>query len=240
MELIITFLVGLFIVAGAIIEGSSKNESIENITISLALSTMVILALTDLLPEAKEYLDDGILLVVLVGLGFGLLMLLDHFSIDDHHDINKDHYDDHEVAHIGVATAIAIILHNIVEGMAVYSVSLNSVNTGLLMGLSIGLHNIPFGMVIASTLKHESKSKKNIILLLVSISTFIGGLMMKLVAGLISDFLLGAIMALSLGMVGYIIVMELIPFVLESENKKQSLLSIVLGVLLMVVSHLLG
>ena len=38
-----------------------------------------------------------------------------------------------------------------IEGMAIYTSVLSSVELGTLMCIGVGLHNIPMGMVLAST-----------------------------------------------------------------------------------------
>ena len=85
--------------------------------------------------------------------------------------------------HIGIITSVALIIHNIIEGMAVYTTAITA-NLSLVIGmtLGVGFHNLPLGMVIASSIyqTNKSKSKTIIFLLAVSISTFIGGLIVYL------------------------------------------------------------
>ena len=57
---------------------------------------------------------------------------------------------------------MAVILHNIIEGMSLYIVS-SDIISGLFMCLGIGLHNIPLGLIIASTLYNSNYSKKDTI-----------------------------------------------------------------------------
>ena len=57
MSLLITFLLGIFILAGAFIARSARNRKlIEQISISVAFGTMIALAVTELFPEAIENL----------------------------------------------------------------------------------------------------------------------------------------------------------------------------------------
>ena len=84
-----------------------------------------------------------------------------------------------ELFHLGIVSSIAIIFHNLIEGMAIYATVTNSVSMGILMGIGVGLHNIPMGMLIASALVKARVGflKKVVILLPISISTF-GGVIM--------------------------------------------------------------
>lgn len=55
MALSITFLLGIFIIAGAAIARSTKDsELIEQLSISIAFGTMSALAVLELLPESME------------------------------------------------------------------------------------------------------------------------------------------------------------------------------------------
>ena len=133
-------------------------------------------------------------------------------------------------------SAIAIVLHNIVEGMTVYSVASQSLNSGITLALGVALHNIPMGAFIYSTLKSESKGKRNTILILSSFSTFIGGLVMMGLSSILSPSFFIVLMSLALGMVLYILFWELMPSALHSKEKKTTIFGAVLGLLLVVAS----
>ena len=58
MGILITFFLGVFILLGAAIAKSAKNEKlIEQLSISIAFGTMSALTLTELIPEAVEGID---------------------------------------------------------------------------------------------------------------------------------------------------------------------------------------
>ena len=95
------------------------------------------------------------------------------------------------------------------------------------------------GMVIYSTLEKEKKNKKIILLSLVVLSTFIGGLLMLLISNLLNEFVMGILICITLGMLLYIIIFELIPHILHSKNKLLSIIGIVIGVLVILISSML-
>ena len=150
-----------------------------------------------------------------------------------HHECSNEN-----LRHIGIVSLVAIVLHNIIEGIAVYSIATESFKTGLFVALGVGLHNIPMGMVISSTLEYESKSKKILALLLATLSTFIGGIIMLLLNPYINELLIGILIALTLGMIIYIELFELIPHMRHSNNKKVSLIGILIGIIIIVISTL--
>ena len=241
MGLLITFVLGLFILIGVFLVKISKNTKlIENLSISVALGCMISLAVSDLFPEIYETFSNKIyLIIIFVVIGVLILKLLDIFIPEHDHEHGLSHECTEEnLLHIGIVSTIAIVLHNIIEGMAVYSITTESVKVGLLMALGVGLHNSPMGMVIYSTLKKEDKKKRILMILLSTISTFIGGLLMALISSLISDFVIGILLCLTLGMIIYIVFFELLPHVLHSKNKVLSIIGILIGILIIIISSM--
>ena len=88
------------------------------------------------------------------------------------------------------------------------------------------------------TLKKEDKKKRILMILLSTISTFIGGLLMALISSLISDFVIGILLCLTLGMIIYIVFFELLPHVLHSKNKVLSIIGILIGILIIIISSM--
>ena len=107
------------------------------------------------------------------------------------------------------------------------------------MCFGIGLHNIPLGMVITSTIyKSNNNIKKTLtIVILVSLSTFLGGLIMMLLSGaLVNELILGILLSITLGMLIYISVFELLPKMLESKDKKTIISGILIGIILITIT----
>ena len=141
--------------------------------------------------------------------------------------------------HIGIISAIAIILHNTVEGMTVYSLTLESIRQGVLLSLGVGLHNIPMGMLIYASLENEKRSKRYLIMALASLSTFFGGLLMTLISPLLNEFVLGILICITLGMILYIIFFELISDLLRRKHWLLSAIGSAIGVLILLASTLM-
>lgn len=244
MGLLLTFLLGLFILVGVAIVHicHGRHHTIENFSIALACGTMTALVFADLLPEAIEHLEEGptaIVIIVCIAAGVGVLKILDHFIPDHDGERSLNHEcTEGNVTHIGIITTVAVTLHNLIEGMAVYSVAAESFETGLLMALGVGLHNIPMGIIIASTLEHERLSRRIGFLATASLSTFAGGLVMFLAWGAISDFAIGILISLTLGMIVYIVAFELVPHMIHTRKWGLSALGVVLGVAIVLVSLL--
>lgn len=243
--LFFTLILGLFIIFGAFIVQLFKNkDKFILISLSMAFGVMMTLIVLELFPEAYEIfsikynLYVAITLIIVIGvLGYFLLKILDRF-IPDH-----EKEDESNLMHIGIVSSIAIIIHNIIEGMAIYSTINSSLTLGLMLSIGVGLHNIPLGMAISSAFYDsiENKRKSNIIILLISLSTFVGGLIMFLFSGMfVNEFIIGIILSVTIGMLVYINISEILPRLIESKDKKTVVISTVLGIIILIVSTLFG
>jgi len=241
MAILITFLAGISILIGAVIIKTVKNpHTIEQISIALALGSLLSLMLFDLLPDLLHSGEElpFFLTIIFTLLGVGLLRILDFF-IPEHEDTEENH-DDENAAHIGLISAIAVILHNIIEGMTVYSLSLSSQSQGVIFAIGIALHNIPMGMLIDSTLEGHKKSARYGILSAVTLSTLFGGILMTVISSVLTEAVITALVAIALGMIIYIVFFELLPHVLKTRPLPPSLIASVVGFLLVLGSSILG
>ena len=242
MGLLVTFILGLFIVIGVlVIKLFKRTKTIELLSIAIALGTMISLVLFELIPEIFETFQGSLYLPITFTIfGVIILKLLDNFipEHDDEHSLSHN-CSEENLIHIGIVSSVAIILHNIIEGMAVYNMTLESFKLGFLVSLGVGLHNIPMGMIIYSTLKNEDKKKRIILLSLVTLSTFFGGIIMLLISSLLNNFVIGILICITLGMLIYIIIFELLPHLAHSKDKILSFIGIVIGIIIILISNLL-
>ncbi len=247
MALFYTVISGIFILIGALVAIlTKKNKKFIQFSISMALGVMVMLVCIELIPESQELIGNyvngylkGLIMFVFVISGMLLLKVLDMFIPD--HEIENENIKSQNLYHIGIVSSVALILHNIIEGMMIYSSSVTDVGIGFLLTLGVGLHNIPMGMVIESTISSSNSSKlKNILnLIVISSSTLIGGIIMLLLKKYINDLVLGILFCITLGMLIYIIVFELLGEVIESKDKKTSLMGIIVGIVIFLFSFFL-
>lgn len=235
MALVVTFVLGLFIIVGAFIAIWTKdNERFTNFALGLAFGVMVMLMGVDLIPEVISIysLERWYLIVIFVLLGVLILKGLDLF-IPDHDDNGSN-----QLVHIGVISSVALVIHNIIEGMAVYAACSSSFKTGLLLSVGIGLHNIPLGMVIASIIYNSNGDKRKLFLIMffLSLSTFVGGILMFILNNNVNEIMLGVLLCITLGMIIYISLLEILPKVIKSKDKKTTFMGVVLGIILLMIT----
>ena len=245
LALFITFLLGFFIIIGVIIAFFlKKQKKVLDFIFAFALSILTMLILVDLLGHTIEHL--GIkhiyLFILFTCLGLLIFKIIDDF-VPEHEDAKMTKKEEKKnIVHIGVLTTIALIIHNFVEGMAIYLTSANDINLGIMMALGVGLHNIPLGIIITTTLNSDKNTGKYLFCIIsLFISSFLGGLLLYLLnINTVSDIVIGSLLALTIGMLLYIIIFELYPKVKKTTNKKITIIGLVTGVIIALIGMFIG
>lgn len=230
----ITLLSGLSFFIGYLITKLIKDEK-KLITFSVGFSFTIILGLifTDLLPECLEFTDNKLIILIFVILGILLLKVLDLFIPDHEHEHTKkkDHME-----HIGLISTLALFIHNVIEGTAIYTATLSSISIGLFTSLGVSFHNIPLGIQISSLVKN--KKEKLTLLKILSLSSIFGVIILKLFKITLTSYISGILISITLGMLIYIAFFELLCEIKENMKKKELLIGIITGIVLILVSHL--
>ena len=245
LALFITFLLGFFIIIGVIIAFFlKKQKKVLDFIFAFALSILTMLILVDLLGHTIEHL--GIkhiyLFILFTCLGLLIFKIIDDF-VPEHEDAKMTKKEEKKnIVHIGVLATIALIIHNFVEGMAIYLTSANDVNLGIMMALGVGLHNIPLGIIITTTLNSDKNTGKYLFCIIsLFISSFLGGLLLYLLnINTVSDIVIGSLLALTIGMLLYIIIFELYPKVKKTTNKKITIIGLITGVIIALIGMFIG
>ena len=247
--LLVTLIAGLFFLVGLVITRVAKNkDKLFNFSISLAFVIMLGLIIFDLVPELFENIEtyaNGIKVLIFVGsiaVGFGLLKGLDLIVPHHHHDhfegeTNTEEHNSN-LYHIGLVTCIALVLHNIIEGSAIYINSLISIKIGVLMALGVGLHNIPLGMEICTTLNlSEKKWYQNVPpVLAIVLSTTLGGVTAYYLNINSNPLVMASLIGVTIGMAAYLVVFELFKEVKRNFGDIPSMLGILCGTIIVVIS----
>ena len=245
LALFITFLLGFFIIIGVIIAFFlKKQKKVLDFIFAFALSILTMLILVDLLGHTIEHL--GIkhiyLFILFTCLGLLIFKIIDDF-VPEHEDAKMTKKEEKKnIVHIGVLATIALIIHNFVEGMAIYLTSANDINLGIMMALGVGIHNIPLGIIITTTLNSDKNTGKYLFCIIsLFISSFLGGLLLFLLnINAVSDIVIGSLLALTIGMLLYIIIFELYPKVKKTTNKKITIIGLVTGVIIALIGTFIG
>lgn len=244
---ILSFIAGISTVIGALIIfiDKRKNNKIVTISLSFAAGVMICVSLTDLLPNSYNMIlntcDSFIkILLTLIFMVIGILIsiIIDKYLPDQ---INKE-VDNKKLYKIGIVSMVAIILHNIPEGIATFITSSNNIKLGITLSIAIALHNIPEGISIAVPIYHSTNNKFKAILysLLSGMSEVFGSIISYLfLAPLINEHVMAALYAIIAGIMTHISIYELIPGAYKESSLKPVLKWFLVGFIIMVLSHLL-
>lgn len=240
----LSFLIGLMISRFA-----RKKEEIVTFSIALALSVTIGMILFDLIPECfeifKEYtlFEQIIRIASMVILGIFILRVLDLFvpTHTHHHKDNEKNHEEHKshLKHIGIVTTLSLFIHNILEGAAIFTASLTSVSIGIMMMIGVALHNIPLGIEIASSFDQKQKGLSLLLFSLLVLSPFLGSVLVFCLPTSISSLLEGYMICLSLGMMLYLVLFELLAEFFAHRHKKASLFGLFCGMIIMCIALLL-
>lgn len=137
---------------------------------------------------------------------------------------------------------IAIMLHNIPEGIATYLTSNHDVKLGITLAIALALHNIPEGISVAVPIYYSTGNKRKAFLytLVSGMSEFLGAIIASIfLVGFSNDFFMGCLYAVIAGIMMHISIYELLPSSFKYKKPLKTILFFGIGVLFMLISSLL-
>ncbi len=250
--LLLTLLVGIFFALGIFMLKLFKNKNILNsLTTGITFVIMLYLIFFDLLPEINEIFHPFkrskymVLILIFAFLGYTLLKLLDLFVPQHHHrhrekEDNLEEHNNH-LFHIGLITAVSLILHNLLEGITIYATGLTDLKLGLLMAISVGCHNFPLGIEVAASMdaSNHKKFTKYLILFFLIISSSLGAFTLYVLGIELNTMIEGILLSITLGMLVYISMFELYPEIKRNKNNKEIKTGLKIGFILSILLFLL-
>lgn len=173
--LILTLIAGLSTGIGSFISLLAKKTNTNFLCASLGFSAgiMLYVSFMEMLPQAKELMSDefgekiGYLYLILSFFGgIGFIILID-FMIPKNinpHEL-RDVSDEHEInkKHLhrtGLLIALTIGIHNFPEGIATFMTGLGSLDLAIPITFAIAIHNIPEGIAVSVPIYHATGSRK--------------------------------------------------------------------------------
>lgn len=217
-----------------------KSETIIALSLAFSAGIMLTISVFSLIPEAfiltalKFKIFPACLLVAI----FVVIGILFSIFVDKKIDMTISN---NQLYKLGLISVIALMLHNIPEGITTFVSSNVNQKLGITLAISIALHNIPEGISIAVPIYYSTgKIKKAFAYTVLSgFSEFAGAIVAYLfLAKYVNDFVLAIILACTAGIMLHISMYELIPNALSYGNKNQAVLAFILGSFVMVICGL--
>lgn len=237
ISFILSLLAGLSTLLGLlVIFLKNKNDNIIAFSLSFAAGVMICVSFTDLIPESINVLKDKfqnfplfIITLIFIVLGMLLSIFIDKIFPSKENKLYQ----------VGVISMIAIILHNIPEGIITFLTANTKITLGLTIAIAIALHNIPEGISIAVPIYYSTNNKKltSFYVLLSAISEPFGALLAySFLSPHLNNLTLGFLFSLTAGIMLHISFYELLPTSMSYNNKKITYVSFILGFLFMYFS----
>lgn len=205
----ITSLSGLFTMFGcSLLFIRVKNvDKFINRCLIISSSIMLFISFFDLIPASFSYISKiyefnvSIALIGIYALFGGILV----------HMINRNKKSSNSLYKLGIISMIALILHNIPEGIITFLTTSKNTSLGLYLTSSIALHNIPEGMIISIPIYYGEKSRKKSIIytLIAALSEPLGALISYLFLYNINNYLFGIILSITAGIMIYLSIYEI-------------------------------
>lgn len=170
----LTLIAGLSTGIGSVLAFFTKKDNRRFLATSLGFSAgvMIYVSFMEMIPEASQSLVEGFgpklgtlyLLLSFFG-GMGLITLIDFIIPEDKnphemHDISILEKQQKGLGKTGLLVALSIGIHNFPEGIATFTSALNGLEVALPITFAIALHNIPEGIAVSVPIYQATGNKK--------------------------------------------------------------------------------
>lgn len=239
IPLIISTIAGLStLLGGVVVFLNIKNkESFLSFVLSFSLSVMISISVFELIPESiiSLYKLYGLLPSLFIGVG-GFLI---GGSVVNRINSKIERISNNNLYNIGILSMVALMIHNLPEGILTFMTSYKDLSMGISLGIAIMLHNIPEGISISIPIYYSTGNKfKSLLYTLISgLSEPLGALLAYiLLKNFINDLTISIILILVSGIMINLSINDILPEVNKYNKKKQSILGMILGLILVLIN----
>ena len=236
---LLTTLAGLSTLIGAFIIffSKKKKDSIIIGSLGFASGVMIFVSFTDLIPNSYNLFTNTysiifsiLLLLVAMNIGVILSKTINKFVPNNNNSLYR----------VGILSMLAIILHNIPEGIATYITNCSDITLGLSLTIAIAAHNIPEGISISVPIFYATGSKLKAFLytFISGISELIGAVLAAIfLAPFISDTLMAFLYSIIAGIMIYLSITELLKTSLNYKKYSITLIWFIVGIVFILINH---
>jgi len=255
LSLGLTTIVGLSMGLGSLLSFIVKETNKRFLSLSLSFSAgiMIYVSFMAILPEGMELVEshyggEGGGFIPLIGFFGGMLITAiiekvvhkfgGHYH-GHHHDHDHHHKEDDHLSKLGLMSAIAIAIHNLPEGLAIFTAGLKDITVAIPIAGAVILHNIPLSIAISVPIYHSTGSKKKAFVysLLVGLCQPLGAIIGYLVlSNFFTDLLFGILFSIVAGIMIFVSLDELLPSSQKGQDHHISVYGAIAGMIVMAIS----
>lgn len=233
---IVTTVAGLSTMLGIIPIYIKFKDTDKIICMALAFASgiMFSVSINSLIPESYDLLKENLNInkvIILMILFFLIGVLLTSFIDKIFKKI------DNKLYKIGIINMLALMIHNIPEGILTFSTTTTNISLGLTLALSIMFHNIPEGLSISIPIYYSTNSRKKAVFYtaISGFSEVLGAILTYLfLFKYINNYFIGIVLSLTTGIMIYISMFELLKNSFEYKKKRISYLFFLIGFIFMI------
>ncbi len=262
---LLTLFVGLTMGFGSLFSFLLKDENKKFLSFSLSFSAgiMIYISFMEILPEGIHMIEGTFngnrghimgLTAFFGGMVFTALLekLVHSMGGHHHHDIDEDHahlkekhnhdMDKGHLEKLGIMTAVSIAIHNLPEGLVIFTTGLKDITLAIPLSIAVILHNIPLSIAISVPIYYASKSKKKAFLYasLVGLCQPLGAILgYMILSNFFNDMIFGLLFCIISGIMIFVSLDELLPTSQQYEDHHFSVYGTIFGMIVMAISLML-
>ena len=157
--------------SGIALLAKKTNRNFLSLALGFSAGIMIYVSFMEMMPTALSGLTEafgskiGTLYLVLAFFGGIVLINLIDFLIPEQVNPHEAHgieemQSEANLKRTGIMVALSIAIHNFPEGIATFTSALTSLDIAIPITLAIAIHNIPEGIAVAVPIYHASGSRK--------------------------------------------------------------------------------
>ncbi|MBR6389225.1 MAG: zinc transporter ZupT [Opitutales bacterium] len=264
IALVLASLAGAATMIGGVFTFFLKKNSFKALSYGLSFSAgvMLFLSFMEIMPEAQKDLAKSVSansarIIATAGFFVGIILSaiidrifpehisggeveIDGSHIDLHacHTHSKFKKSPRDFSKLGIFAAVDLTIHNFPEGLSVFISGVDNISLGMSIAIAIALHNIPEGISVALPIYITSGSRKKALFYTAvsSVAEPLGAVCgMMFLAHFSAEYVLGAFLAFTAGIMVYLSIDELLPAAKEYEDSHESVTGVIGGMMLMAV-----
>lgn len=258
---VLTLLVGLSMGLGSLLSFliSESHKKLLSLSLSFSAGIMIYVSFMEMLPEGihliEDYVGEGSSWVALIWFFAGMFLTAviegfvhayaGEFHVHGHnHKFEHEHHheeveDNSHLTKLGLMSAIAIAIHNVPEGLALFTSGLKDISLAYPVAAAVVIHNIPLAIAISVPLFYSTGSRKKAFLytLLVGLMQPVGAILgYVLLSNFLNDLIFGILFSTVAGIMIFVSLDELLPAAQKNEDHHLSVYGAIAGMIVMAIA----
>lgn len=215
------------------------------VSMGFAAGVMIAVSLMDLLPESMEYYEQsftplatGFAVSSLLIMGMVIAALLEGCLPENSGLVLGKSGDRAQVLRSALVTGLALLLHNLPEGILTLFSGVEEPELGFRLTLAVALHNLPEGLAVAAPLYYATNSRVKAMgaAVISGLAEPVGAVLaFCLVGRFLTEAFLNGLLLLVAGIMCWISVFELLPTGFSFGKRLDTALGFSAGLLVMLL-----